>query len=165
MSTRRLKRTFDSETGVFTFDIDKGAAVVTLSLADLSQEMINRLAGAGINQTAGDSVASLTKKGSAEAIAEALTARCETLKSGDWASRSGGGVPRTTLLAKAIAQVKGISVEEVNTKLSEASDDTKKALRKNSQVVAAMADIKAKEAATAAKDAKKSAGDDGDLDF
>ena len=95
---------------------------------------------------------------------EAMTNVVAQLKEGTWTAKSGGGAPKTTMLAEALVRVTGQDLEAVNAKLETMSEDDLKGLKKNGQIKSALADINAERAKARAKAAAKSVGDD-TLDF
>ncbi len=120
MAKKRMNRTMDTTTRVFTFNIDDGKAVVTFDLAKLSPAMIDFYVGRGINQLDGDAVAGDTgPETTAESIAAILTARRDSVYAGIIPSGRGAAIPRGGLsaddygdLIAAVATVKKMDVTD-----------------------------------------------------
>ena len=146
------------EAGV-TFNLPD-ETVITINLADLPEAVIERLAVHGLSQKIGDSYAGAGKAESPLAYAkEAISETIKQLMAGDWRIAAVGGAPRLTLLVRAVARAFGQSVEAVQAiftdKEESLSEEDYKAfvaqVRSDSAVKKAQADIKAEEAAVAAK--------------
>jgi hypothetical protein len=153
----------------------KPAQEVTISLSDLSPEIVTRLALHGLSQKIGDSYAGAAAepnptKYSFEQIEDVIG----QLKRGEWRVTAAGG-PKATLLAKAIARVTGRDLDDVVEMLEGLDDDDttdpagkvvpgKKSLQKHPAIVQAKADIKLEEAQKAKERAAgKSTGEAPDL--
>ena len=161
MAKQRIKREKDFDKGLVKFtDIATGAEL-EVDVNKLPDAIKTSLLVHGVNAKVGDSAADPK----VDAM-EAMKTTWEQLKEGIWAARSSGdGAGRTTVLAEALQRVTGQELEAVNAKLSEMSDEEKKDLRKHGQVKSAIADIKAEKAKAAAKAAKSTDADEGDLEF
>lgn len=171
MPKRRLERDYHSESALasgvvafkdtvtekaYTFDTTK--IFPTFGEFNAIQKKMVLMA---VNNVLGDTAADKEK----DAI-EAITARGVKLLAGEWSGRgSGGSGPRMTVLAEAVAAVKGMEIEDVIAKLETMDDETKKKLKAHPAVAAKMAEITAKRAAEKAKKAKGDAKEAGELDF
>jgi hypothetical protein len=161
---------FNAEAGekLVNFTMDKPAnapedfvpVVHTFDLSKVSEEILIRLALHGASQKIGDSYAGAKDSGE-DPIAYADAAVQETIKQlleGKWAiSRTGSGAPRTSMLAQALAAVKGMSLEEAIEAVGELSDDEKKVLQANKKIAAKIAGLKAEQALARAKKAEEEA--------
>lgn len=135
MSIKKLT----TESGV-TFDFDEQHELVT-DLANLPQEIVQRLAVHGLSQKVGDAYAN--NDGPADAYARAKVVY-ESLQAGQWnAGRSGAGGD----LVEAVMGETNQSREAVTERLAAMSKEEKTALRKNAKIAARLATIKAKRAA------------------
>ena len=141
------KKQVSLEEGTVTFDFEDGKDKVAFSLDDMSDDIIRALALHGASQKIGDSYASAKKvseetgvdanewsRSQAESVIKQLT-------DGDWTVRTpgAGGV---TDLAKALAEATGSTVEAAVERLTDASDDEKKGLRKHPAIAAILARIR-----------------------
>lgn len=160
MAQKRIDRKKDYEGGTVTLTVlETGEELI----CDVSQvfpgfkdlpEVAKHLAVHAVNAKVGDSAADPKEPAFA-----AMNKTWEQLLSGEWSARGEGGAggTRITVLAEAIAQVKNLDVAEVAIRLADLDDETKKGLRKNAKVKAAIADIQAKRAKAKAKMAGKEA--------
>lgn len=136
---RKLNKTV-TDTGInFTFT---NGEVLSISFAELSDEIKFRLMQHGLSQKGGD--ASAGTETVDEAIAETRRV-LDRLRAGDWKSvrEATGGSPKIGLLVEALARVAGKSLTECRDVVEGLDDDKKKALRAHSAIKAAMADIRA----------------------
>lgn len=131
-----VKKQIDADAKTITFTFENGDSA-TYNLGDLSPEIQTRLALHGLSQKLGDSYASAKDEAPAR-----VAGVWETLSKGEWTSRSEGGAPRVTQLARAIAQVMGAPIEGVVAKLADMEADQKKAIAASPDVAAALAEIK-----------------------
>jgi len=166
MGQKRIDRKLDLAVGSVTFTNLENGETATHSVDDVfgsgawemlkalkNGEMAQRAMLHSLNAFGGDAAADKT----IDAIV-AINARVQSVKDGNWTMKgSGGGGPHPTVLAEAIAKVKGLDVDEVAAKLADLDDETKKGLRKNPRVKAAIAEINAKRAKDKAKAAGKEA--------
>lgn len=169
MAQKRIDRKRDYEAGTITFTVlDTGEQLVCdiaqlfPGYADFSP-VAKHLAVHSVNAKVGDSAADPKEPAMA-----AMTTTWDQLVAGEWSSRGEGGAggTRITVLAEAIAQVKGLDVAEVAARLADLDDETKKGLRKNAKVKAAIASIQAARAKVKAKTAGKEAeGAEDDFDL
>ena len=148
------------ETGVdFTF---QDGTVLSAELSALNPEMINKLAVHGLSQKVGDSYSG-EEAANCQTIAEAVW---KTLTEGEWSTRSGGGGgPRISQLAEALARVTGEEIQACVGTIAEMDDDGKKDLRAHPQIKATIAEIKLEKAQADAEKAAASAGDDSAFDL
>lgn len=141
MATRKLEKTIDVEAGTLTVGFASGSSM-TVKMSDFPEEIVHQLAFHGLSQKATDATAGKD----AEASEEHVKAVIEALQAGNWTVRgsgsSGGSVGRVTLLAEAVARLKGITVAEAQAKIADLEDDQKKALQKAPSVQAAILEIK-----------------------
>jgi hypothetical protein len=170
---QRIKRSFNAETGVQSFEFVKEGKTVSVGLDDLFGKgataklkafpnggILVNLLGHGLNAKVGDTAASPKVDGPT-----VVTANIGQLQAGNWAAkREGGGGGTSTLLAEAIARVTKHPLEKVVAKLADLSKDEKKGYATNDAVKTAMAEIKAERAAKVAAESKKNAKD-AKLDF
>lgn len=169
---------FNQESGEklvnFTMDKPTGAAedfvpeVIGFDLSKVDEATLFRLALHGASQKIGDSYAGAKESGE-DPIKYAKEAVSETIKQlyeGKWAvTRTGSGAPRVSILVLAYAKVKGITEDAALEVLSDLSDDDKKELQKNKKIAAAIAVIRAEQAAERARKAMEAAAkEDADAD-
>ena len=148
-----------TDTGVdFTFH---DGTVMNAVLADLSPEMISKLAIHGMSQKIGDSYSG-EEASNCQTIAEKTY---ETLLKGEWSTRSGGGGPKISQLAEALARATRQEVQDCVGKIAEMDDDKKKDLRAHPQIKAFMAEIKLEKATADAAKAAAAAGEDSETAF
>lgn len=110
----------------------------------LDESIWARLAMHGLSQKVGDSYAS------AESVDEAFAAAQATwdgLLSGDWATRSGGGI-----LAEALAKVTGKDLVECIAAIRKLDDKSKRKLAKDARILSAIAEIQKARAGESAGD-------------
>lgn len=144
----------------------------SLSLNDLNDEIITRLALHGLSQKLGDSYAGAGTEDDPVAVATAAVGGViENLMEGNWTQRATGtSGPRVTMLAEALSRATGKPVEECAELVNElkdaadtedASDEDKArfdAVKNHPAVKAEMSKIRAERAAAKAeKDAAKGA--------
>ncbi len=140
------KKSFNVETGDYTFAFGNGAAV-SGNVSEFSTEIIDRLTGHGLMQKGGDSYASV--KGNFAQGIENLNGVLSALKSGDWSQEREGSGPRLDELAAAIARIKGVSVEKAMAACTKATEKMIADWRSNAKVKAVVAQIRAEKAAAA----------------
>jgi hypothetical protein len=121
---------------------------VSCDLTKLPDEIKTQLALHGLSQKVGDSYAGADSIEAARAAAQRVV---DDLIAGRWTAQraGGGGGPRVTQLAEALARVAtasadlpDMSIEEAVEVVSDMEDEQKKALRANAAIKAAMAEIK-----------------------
>lgn len=137
-----------AEGTVLSFKFGNGE-VLTLDLADLSEEIMTDLAIHGALQKIGDSYASA---GGDYAFGMAAASKVmQNLRDGNFNAARGTGEGKQKIgeLAQALAELQGKDVSEVTLALEAASDDQKKALRAHPAVKAKVAELRAKKAAEA----------------
>jgi hypothetical protein len=85
----------------------------------------------------------------------------KNLQDGNWSARAGGGggSPRISQLAEALSRAANETVEACVAKLSEMSDDEKKAVKAHPAIAAALAAIKLEKAQAEAARLASEAGD------
>ena len=141
-------KTNDGDTVTWTF---ADGTFRSRKVSDYPQEMIIALAAHGLSAKGGDSYASAggDLAFGISALDRVLTNLDAGLFSGP---RSAGGASEKsdTDLVQAIANLQSIPAEQVRALLEAASEEDKKAIRKNVHVKAEIASIKAKRAAEAA---------------
>lgn len=153
MAERKVSKEVREGTVAFTFH--DGAELIC-DPSTLSDEMKNQLILHGISQKVGDSYSGENAE-NCETIASKVW---ETLTKGEWSTRSGGGGPRISQLAEALARVTGQEVQECVGVLAEMDDDAKKDVRAHPDVKKAMAQIKLEKAQKDAESAAAAEGDD-----
>ena len=130
----------DAETGVIVWSTAEGD--VTLNVFDLSPEMQRRLAVHGAKQKGTDSYAgakAVVENGdspSRSAFAfECVTEVVANLVNNVWsARREGGSGPRTSMLARAVAEVLGLELAAATEKLASMEDVAKKKIAAHPQI-------------------------------
>ncbi len=169
MAQKRIHRDKDNDGGKVTFTVLESGEVLECNVGEIFpgfkdlSSVAKRLAVHAVNAKVGDSAADPK-----EPAYEAMKTTWDQLVAGEWSTRGEGGAggARVTVLAEAIAQVKGLDVADVAARLAELDDDTKKGLRKNAKVAAAIATIQAAKAKAKAKAAGKEAeGAEDDFDL
>jgi len=124
---------------------------VTFDTNELSKDMQARLLAYGLHHLLRDRTSGTSDPAEKVAAAEAIFGM---LREDNWrvVRASGGSArPRTTLLAEAIARIVGCDVADAVAKLADKDKETIAAIRRNPDVKATMAQIKAeREAARAA---------------
>lgn len=134
-----------------------------LSLENLSEDIITRLALHGLSQKVGDSFAGAGEEPNPLKYAEErIIETYEQLRKGEWRVTVAGG-PRASLLARALARVTGHSLEEAIEVVEGLDDEQKKAIRKDPAIKKASADIKLEDAQKAKERAEGAAGEGSDL--
>ena len=149
-----------TDTGVaFTFH---DGATLEANLDALSPEMITKLAIHGLSQKVGDSYSG-EDAANCQTIAESVF---KTLVDGEWSTRSGGGGgPRISQLAEALAMATGKEIQECVAAIAEMDDDTKKDLRAHPAIKANIAEIKLAKAQEEAAKAAAGADEEGGFDL
>ena len=163
MAKRRINRTVDFEKQTVTFGVVGTDNTLVVGVADLTPEMVTRAILHGLNGKVGDSAADPET----DALASMQTV-WDNIKAGNWNVRGGGGGgPRVTVLAEALAQVTGQELDAVVDKLEGMSAEERREIpKKYAKVKGAMDAIKAARATEKAKasgKAAKSADDDDGL--
>ena len=161
MSKRRINRTVDFDKQTVTFGVVGTDDALIIAIADLPEEMRVRAILHGLNGKVGDSAADPETD-----AMSAMQSTWDNVKAGNWNVRGGGGGPRVTVLAEALAQVTGQELDAVVDKLESMSIEERKEIpKKYAKVKAAMDAIKATRAQAKAKEsgkaAKGAADDDG----
>jgi hypothetical protein len=147
------------ELGRLTFVFNDGSEE-TFLLSDLSEKMHARLSLHGLTQKLRDSYASRP----AEAY-EQVMGVWESLLGDNW-TRRGEAVSRVTVLVRAILRINpDLEESAVSEKVKALSKADRKTLEAEPSVAAAMAEIKAEDAAARAEAAKKKAGDAKPIDI
>ena len=143
-----------SKPSVLAFSFGNGI-VVDIDLDELSEEISDQLLVHGLTQKVRDSFAAA--KGDFNFAVGNAQKVIENLVNGQWnASRaSGDGKPRTTELAEAISNLMKKPLEEVQASVEAASEDVRKAWRKNPRVAAEVLRIRAAKAQERVKKAEK----------
>jgi len=144
----------DGSVVTWTF-VDGG--IVAIDVTELPREMLVRLAAHGMSQKGGDSYASASDKGltigdCSDGVADII----ENLRNGVWSATGGSG---TSILAEALAELTGESVDAAVTLIASKDDAWKKGLAKRPDIKAVVARIKAERA-----QAKADGVSDGDAD-
>ena len=145
-----------TEDGVVSFTFGNGTTI-TIDTNELTDEQRFNLMMHGTAQKGGDSYASC--QGDYPAAIAALQKVSDQLLANQWnASRASAGeaAPKIGELSQAIANLKGMDLVTVNTAVAKATDEERKAWRKNSAIAAEIARMRAEKAA--ARAAKETAG-------
>jgi hypothetical protein len=118
----------------------------TLDVDALPEEIKTRLMLHGASQKGGDSFAGA--KGDTKEALASLDKVIETLVSGSWTASRGDGEtkPRTTELAQALAQLKGVTLEVAQAAVEAADEDKRKAWRGHPKIKAVIASLRAAKA-------------------
>ena len=164
---RRIKRDINQETGNVTFTVVASGKTLVANPTDIvpghDVAQIKKFLGDtgwramlhAINAKVGDSAADKEK----DALT-VMTATLTQLKAGTW-NVKGTGEGVATVLAEAVAQVQGVSIDEATDVLEAMSKEERKAVpEKYAKVKSAMEEIRAKRAQEKAKLAKKAAAAD-----
>lgn len=143
------KKSINVETNTVTFLFSDGSEQAC-NLSELPPEMVKQLALHGASAKLGDAYAGAgdveEEGGDPIAWAKSVVASgWASLKAALWSVRAEGGV-RVTVLAQAVAAVYNITAEQAAEKLSEMSEEKKKALSANPKVAAKVAGLKAEAA-------------------
>jgi len=147
MAETKVKKTVE-EDGSITFEFASGETE-KVSPGDFSAEIQKQLMTHGLSQKLGDSYSG---EDTDKCHAVFLGVK-KNLEDGNWSARSGGGGgPRVSQLAAALARVTGEPIEKCVEKLSALDDDKKKAVQAHPDIQLAIAEIK--QEAAAAKAAK-----------
>lgn len=147
--------TCDGVTGRVQFDFMDGTTQ-RYGLNDLSEEMVIRLAVHGLSQKLGDTYAGATSVKEAKGMVEELFT---AMVNGDWTikgERTGTG----GILAEALSVVTGQPLEACAEKLREMEEEQTKALKKNPQIKAVIAEINLERAKAKAKATATDEGED-----
>lgn len=146
--------TSDVVKGKLVFSFANGGGV-EIDPSALSGEMKDQLVLHGLTQKIRDSFASA--KGDANFAQAQAEGVCEALLSGEWNRRGGGGFGGS-LLAEAVARIKGIEIGEAKERLAALSDEQRDALKKAASVKKEILAIKAERG-------QKAAGNDDALEL
>lgn len=164
MAKKRIDRTVDVDKASVVFEVlsgpDKGnkitCGVDTIGLqVDTFKKlppMTQRCILHGLNAKVGDSAADPT-----EVASDVMKDVMQQLKSGQWASRTAGSGPRTTILIEALKVLTKQTDEAIEKRLDSMSDEEVKALKAQPNVASEMKSIEAKRAVERAAEAKKAA--------
>jgi len=140
--------------GVGSFTFGNGT-VVTLDTNELEEEQKYNLMMHGLWQKVGDSYASA--KGDFTLGIAAAQKVCDQLLNNQWTASKGSGgesAPKVGELAQAIANLKGLELAAVNAAVLKATDEQRKAWRKNSAISAEILRLRAEKAAARAQAAE-----------
>lgn len=126
---RLIQKTADDETGICTFKALKSGATVKegeteeVNVNDFLPEIRKYLLVHGAVQKIGDNYAGAG--GDVDAAWGAMKDMIAQLRNGQWSDRSGAGegVVRISLLAEAIARIKGVTVDVVKQQLAASQPD------------------------------------------
>ena len=108
---------------------------VQASLADMSEEMVERLALHGLSQKVGDAAASFSKERDYHGAFGAMQAVVDNLMQGVWSSRAGSS---TADLVTAIAELQGVELEAAAEAVGKATEEQIAVLRKHPAINARM---------------------------
>lgn len=160
MAERKVSKTVREDLSGVDFEFHDGA-VMEVNVADLPADIVKQLVVHGVSQKIGDSYAGED----AENCMTIAQATLKNLLDGNWSTRTGGGGPRISQLAEALARCTGQEVSACVAKIAEMSDDDKKAVRAHPKVQAALAEIKLEKAQADAAKAAETAGEEGEFDL
>ena len=149
--TKILPEDVGGEKGTVFFILGNGMKA-SLSLKDLSPEMVERLAIHGLSQKGGDAASGMSKARDFAGALSAISTTLDNLRNGLWSSRTGGG---TSDLVLALAKLKGVSEEDAAAAVFKATEEQLKELRKHPAVKEAIAKLQAARANEQAKGAEK----------
>lgn len=165
------KKSVDTESRsvLFTFE-DESTEIFDLSKCP--EDIVTALALHGASQKGGDSYAGAAKACEAQGMTALAYSKAQVerviqnLYEGNFrAASGGGGGPRITMLAEAVARATNQEVADIIAKIAEADDETKAALRAHSDVKKALAEIKAERAVAAAEKAQDADSDEEEVDL
>lgn len=114
--------------------------------------LYNQFALHGANQKFGDELAGVDDVEDCVEFFDDLAAR---ISNGEWTERRERGVSGTSYLARALAEISGKSLEEVQAKLKETPREQKAALLKSNRVQAVILRLKAEKLKTPDADAEE----------
>ncbi len=143
-----------SDTAV-TFEFATGE-VEEVSPKDFSADIQKQLMLHGLSQKLGDSYSGED----ADKCHGIFTGVLKNLADGSWTARAGGGAPRISQLAEALARETGETVEKCVETLAAMDDDKKKAVRSHPAIQVQLSEIKLEKASADAKKLKAELGDD-----
>lgn len=153
----KAKVNADADTGVISYDFTNGQHL-EVALKDIPKETLKFFTLRGVGEAIRDTYAGVKDPDQAADVAgrkiEAILAGKTTIRI------SGGGGPRTTMLAEALSKVTGKSVEECQVKISELSDEQVADLKSRARVQVAMAEIRAERAKAKMKGLKAEAAEE-----
>jgi hypothetical protein len=143
---KMLKDSFVSEDGKISTRIDfRNGKSITFTIPDA---LIAKCAGHGAEQKLGDETAGLEDIDDAYMAVEALVKRLNDQGIDGWTqAREGNGLAGTSVLARALAELKGIPMDKVKAFLADKTAAQKLALRANEQLKPIIARIEAEKAA------------------
>lgn len=153
MAIKIAKKVKTTEGVLFAF-ADKAETKLDCRLKDLSQEMLMECAAHGIASKVGDSYSG------ADTVTEGIGSAkrvWDSLKAGLFNAR---GVGVSSLLAEAVARIKGIKIEEAQAALGSMTEENLEKLKSNDRVKTFMTVIRGERALLKAK-----TGSDEDVDF
>ena len=144
-----------SDTAV-TFEFATGE-VKEVSPKDFSSDIQKQLMLHGLSQKLGDSYSGED----ADKCHAIFTGVLANLTDGNWSARAGGGgAPRISQLAEALARETGEPVDKCVETLAAMDDDKKKAVRSHPAIQVQLSQIKLEKAAADAEKLKAELGDD-----
>jgi len=152
------------QSGITHFTFGDGQSV-SINPNELPEEVQSQLMYHGLVQKVRDSFASA--KGDFTVGLTSASKVVSQLKEGNWtASRAGGeSKPKTTELAQALANLKGVPLDIVQAAVEKATDAKRKEWRNNTKVAAEIANIRAINARARAEKAQKESPEDLDLNL
>lgn len=162
------KKAMDVENRSVTFSFEDGTDVV-VKLDDMPEDIKEKLALHGISQKLGDSYAGAKAATEGTDIDPNDWAKQQVeqgkaqLESGDWTVRTGAGSPGITDLARALAEVGGVTEERAAEIVKESDKEEKKQLRAHPDIAAVLTRLKAERAQQKAEQAASKAGSGPDL--
>lgn len=141
------KQSYVTDDGVIVTKFVFRNGAVRTHMTQPGDKMIARLAAHGADQKFGDEFAGVDDVEDCVLAFESMSSR---LSKGDWSERKAGeGVSGTSLLARALAELKGRPLDEVKAKLKDADPKVKAAAARQPDVAAIINRLKAE------RDAKK----------
>ena len=121
---------------------------VEFDLARCTPEMVQKLALHGASQKIGDSTSGFSKERDFHSAFGKMQGIADNLYEGVWSDRSGGG---TADLVKALAELQGASLEEVQVVVDKMTEEQLAEVKGNKQVKAKIAEYVAARAKESAK--------------
>ena len=154
MAEKKVSKSVSDTAVTFSFATGEEVAV---SPKDFSNEIQAQLMLHGLSQKLGDSYSGED----ADKCHSIFTGVLANLAEGNWSARAGGGgAPRISQLAEALARETGEDVAKCVETLAAMDDDKKKAVRSHPAIQVQLSQIKLEKAAADAEKLRAELGDD-----